>query len=72
MRIHPVDAKKESGLLLRRYGCSGVIGSALRALAMYIRHPAYRRFVKGVREGGVVPKGLAEYFGYGMYVGRKE
>jgi hypothetical protein len=44
---------------------------ALRALAMYFRNPAYRRFVKGVRRDGVVPENLAEYFGYGMYVGRK-
>jgi SAM-dependent methyltransferase len=72
VRIHPVDAKKEAGLLLRRYGYGGMIGSALRALVMYIRNPAYRRFVKGVREGGVVPENLAEHFGYGMYVGRKE
>jgi SAM-dependent methyltransferase len=71
-RIHPVNAQKEAGLLLRRYGCGGMIGSALRALVMYVRNPAYREFVKGVREGGVVPENLAEYFGYGMYVGRKE
>ena len=41
------------------------------ALVMHIRNPAYRAFVKGVRGGGVVPENLAEYFGYGMYVGRK-
>ena len=72
VRIHPVDAKKEAGLLLRRYGYGGMIASALRGLAMYLRNPAYRAFVKGVREGGIVPKNLDEYFGYGMYVGRKE
>jgi arsenite methyltransferase len=71
MRIHPVDAKKETRLLLRRYGYGGMIESALRGLVMYARNPAYRRFVKGVREGGVMPENLAEYFGYGMYVGRK-
>jgi hypothetical protein len=58
--------------LLRRYGYGGIIGSALRGLVMYARNPAYRAFVKGVREGGVVPENLAAYFGYGMYVGRKE
>jgi arsenite methyltransferase len=72
VRIHPVEAKKEAGLLLRRYGYGGIIGSALRGLVMYARNPAYRAFVKGVREGGVVPENLAAYFGYGMYVGRKE
>jgi SAM-dependent methyltransferase len=72
VRIHPVNAKKEAKLLLRRYGYGGMIGSGLRALVMYGQNPAYRRFVKGVRKGGVVPENLAEYFGYGMYVGRKE
>jgi arsenite methyltransferase len=70
-RIHSVDTKKEAGLLLQRYGWGGMIGSLLRGLAMYIRNPAYRRFVKGVSQGGVVPKNLGEYFGYGLYVGRK-
>ena len=71
-RIYPVDAGKEARLLMRRYGYGGIIGSALRALVLYIRNPAYRAFVKGVRKGGVVPENLSEYFGYGMYVGRKE
>lgn len=70
-RIYPVNAQKEARLLLRRYGCSGMVGTMLRGLAMYIRNPAYRAFVKGVRQDGVVPKNLDEYFGYGMYVGRK-
>jgi arsenite methyltransferase len=72
VRTHPVDAKNEAKLLLRRYGYGGMIGSALRALVMYTRNPAYRAFVKDVRQGGVVPENLDEYFGYGMYVGRKE
>ena len=71
-RIHPVDAGKETGLLMRRYGCGGIVGSVLRALVLYIRNPAYRAFVKGVRKGGIVPENLSEYFGYGMYVGKKE
>ena len=71
VRLHPVNAKKEAGLLLRRYGYGGMIGSALRALSMFVRNPAYRSFVKGVGKDGVVPENLGEYFGYGMYVGRK-
>jgi hypothetical protein len=54
VRIHPVDAKKEPRLLLRRYGYGNMIGSALRALVMYTQNPAVRASVKGVREGGVV------------------
>jgi arsenite methyltransferase len=71
VRIHPVEAKKETQLLLQRYGYGGMIRNMLRALAMYVRNPAYRRFVKGVREEGIIPENLNEYFGYGLYVGRK-
>jgi arsenite methyltransferase len=72
VRSHPVDVKNEAKLLLRRYGYGGMIGTALRTLVMYTRNPAYRAFVKDVREGGIVPENLDEYFGYGMYVGRKQ
>ena len=72
VRICPVDAKKETKLLFQRYGVGGMTGNMLRALRMYIRNPAYRAFVKSVSEIGIVPESAAEYFGYGMYVGRKE
>lgn len=68
----PIDTKQEVKLLLRRYGYRGMIGSVFRALALYIRNPAYRDFVKSVGKGGIVPGNLGEYFGYGLYVGRKE
>ena len=42
-----------------------------RALALYVRNPAYRRFVRETREEGITPDNLDEYFGYGVYVGRK-
>ncbi len=39
-----------------------------RALYMYIRSSAFRRFVN---EAFSIPKNLVEYFGYGIYVGRR-
>ena len=72
MHIHPVDAKNEAKLLLQRYGLGGMVASMFRGLLMYSRNPAYREFVKGVRKGGIVPENLNEYFGYGIYVGRKK
>jgi hypothetical protein len=72
VRIHPVETKKEAGLLVQRYGYRDLLASALRALGLYFRNPAYRKFVKDVRQGGIIPENLAEYFGYGMYVGRKD
>jgi hypothetical protein len=38
---------------------------------LYAQRPAYRRFVKEVRQGGIIPDHLEEYFGYGLFVGRK-
>jgi ubiquinone/menaquinone biosynthesis C-methylase UbiE len=70
-QILPVDAKREAKLLFNRYGYSGMIGNMLRALRLYLRNPAYRDFVRSVRQGGIVPDNLSDYFGYGMYVGKK-
>ncbi|MBI5029764.1 MAG: hypothetical protein HZB51_04500 [Chloroflexi bacterium] len=36
-----------------------------------LTNPAYRKFVKEVRENEITPANLEEYFGYGLYVGRK-
>ena len=46
----------------------GVYG---RSLSLYARNPAYGKFVKGVGQRGVTPKNLVDYFGYGLYIGRK-
>jgi hypothetical protein len=42
-----------------------------RTASLYLRNPTYRTFVKRVRDRGITPKNLDEYFGYGLYVGRK-
>ena len=39
-----------------------------KALYLYIKSPAFRKFIK---ETLSLPKNLLEYFGYGIYVGRK-
>jgi len=69
--VREVKARKEAKEIVRRYGYGGMLRSIFRGLAMYARNPAYRRFVKEVREEGVTPDNLKEYFGYGIYVGRK-
>jgi len=71
-QLYPVDAKHEAKLLLKRYGAGNMLGNMLRAFRLYLRNPAYRDFVQSVNQGGIVPDNLAEYFGYGMYLGRKE
>jgi ubiquinone/menaquinone biosynthesis C-methylase UbiE len=70
-QLYPVDAKQEAKLLLKRYGAGNMLGNILRAFRLYLRNPAYRDFVKSVNQGGIVPKNITEYFGYGMYVGKK-
>ena len=69
--IHKVSLQDESKGILRRYGCTGALGVMGRMLFLYLRNPAYRKFVKQVQKDGITPKNLDEYFGYGLFVGRK-
>jgi SAM-dependent methyltransferase len=71
VRTREVNVRDEARGLLQRYGCLGMVGIYGRILRLYLRNPAYRTFVKEVRQAGVVPPNLEEYFGYGLYVGRK-
>ncbi|MGB3906164.1 MAG: class I SAM-dependent methyltransferase [Anaerolineae bacterium] len=71
VRTYEIDTQDEARGILRRYGYRGMLGVLCRILSLYVRSPAYRRFVKEVREGGFTPENLDEYFGYGLYVGRK-
>ena len=71
VRTYEIDTRNEAREIFRRYGCRRMLGVLCRILSLYAKSPAYRRFVKGVREGGVTPENLDEYFGYGIYVGRK-
>ena len=71
VRTYEINTRNEARGILQRYGCRGMLRSLCRALSLYARNPAYRRFVKEVQEGGITPENLDEYFGYGVYVGRK-
>jgi arsenite methyltransferase len=70
-RISHVDAGQEAKGILSRYGWGGMARVLMRMVSLYLRSADYRAFVKGVREAGVVPEELGEYFGYGLYAGRK-
>jgi SAM-dependent methyltransferase len=71
VKVSAIDVQDEARGIVRRYGCGGMLRVVRRILGLYARNPAYRRFVKEVRQSGVTPENLAEYFGYGLYVGRK-
>jgi arsenite methyltransferase len=71
MKVREVNPQNEARGVLRRYGCRGMLRVLCRTLSLYTRNAAYRRFTKEIRERGIVPENLAEYFGYGLYVGTK-
>lgn len=71
MEIFAINPEEEERGILQRYGGVGLMGILARMLLLYTRSSAYRSFVKKVSRGGVIPKGLQEYFGYGLFVGLK-
>lgn len=71
VRNYEVNPGNEARELFRRYGWVGMLRVFFRMLSLYARNPAYRNFVREVRQDGVIPENLEEYFGYGIYVGRK-
>ena len=71
VRTYTIKTQDEARGILRRYGWGGMLGVMGRMLLLYSRSPAYRKFVREVREGGVRPENLEEYFGYGLFIGQK-
>lgn len=70
-KIYAINTQDEAKGILRRYGLGGMLGVMARILLLYVRSQDYRKFVKEVRQGGVVPENLEEYLGYGLFVGQK-
>jgi ubiquinone/menaquinone biosynthesis C-methylase UbiE len=67
-----IEAREETGGLIQRYSYSGMMRSLLNIGKMYLTNTDYRNFLKRVRKRGITPSNLTEYFGYGIYVGRKQ
>ncbi len=72
MRVSEISVSDESRGIMQRYGLGGMLRIITRTLRLYTRSPNYRQFVKEVRQDGITPENITEYFGYGMYVGRKQ
>ena len=70
-KTYTINTQDEAKGILSRYGMGGMLIVMGRMFLLYIKSPDYRRFVKEVGQGGVVPKNLEENFGYGLFVGRK-
>lgn len=71
-RTSAISTREESRGILERYGWGGFLGSVLQAFGLYLRSSDYREFVKSIRSEGLTPPELDEYFGYGIYIGKKE
>ncbi|NTW08574.1 MAG: class I SAM-dependent methyltransferase [Anaerolineaceae bacterium] len=69
--IRRIDLRDESRGLVNRYGCSGTVGIVARMIRLYAVNPAYREFIKQVHRKGVTPAHLEDYFGYGIFTGKK-
>ena len=70
-RTYRISTRSEAKNIIRRYGLMEMLSIWYRTLRLYIRNSAYRSFLRKVREVGPAPENLDEYFGYGIYVGRK-
>jgi len=71
-RTSSISTREESRGILDRYGWGGFLGSVGRAFNLYLRSPAYREFVGSIREEGITPPHLEDFFGFGIYIGKKE
>jgi SAM-dependent methyltransferase len=71
VRTYAVNTRDEARGIVQRYGWGGTLRVLGRTLLLYAKSPSYRQFVKRVRQGGIMPENLMEYFGYGLFVGRK-
>lgn len=69
---YEINVQDEAKGVYHRYGLGGMLRSMVRGVSLFPRNPAYRKFVKDVRQDGIAPDNLNEYFGYGIYVGRKQ
>ena len=71
VEIQEIDVKEEAQGILARYGLGGMLRILGRTFKLYFSNENYRQFVKGVTQSGVTPENLTDYFGFGIYVGKK-
>jgi ubiquinone/menaquinone biosynthesis C-methylase UbiE len=69
--VDQVDVKDEFKNIMQRYGFWEMLKIYGRMFKLYRRSPDYRQFIKDAKQTGAMPPGATEYFGYGIYVGRK-
>ncbi len=60
------SAAREATQVLR-YGCRDLWGMLSRTISLYLTSSEFRQYMKGRQR---LPKGIWEYLGYGLFVGR--
>jgi ubiquinone/menaquinone biosynthesis C-methylase UbiE len=70
--VFNISTQEETRAIMQRYGLSRMLRVLTRTLKLYLKDPSYRKFVRSVRDQGIAPSNLIEYFGYGLYVGVKK
>jgi len=68
-RLFPLNLRNQTSQTLKRYGMRGMAQTWRRSLGLYLQHPEARKIMRVGSDG--YPKGLMDYLGYGLYVGRK-
>jgi SAM-dependent methyltransferase len=71
-RTSTISTREESRGILDRYGWGGFLSSLVQAFGLYLRSADYRNFLKSISKEGLTPPDLEDYFGYGIYIGKKE
>lgn len=70
--VFNISTQEETRAIMQRYGWRRMLRILTRMMKLYLKDPSYRKFVRSVRDQGITPADLVEYFGYGLYIGRKQ
>jgi len=70
VRVHQISARSDVRDRLKWFGFRGVVANLYRMVALSLSSPATRRGIR-LTMSRHVPKDLYDYYGYGIYVGRK-
>jgi len=70
--VHQVSIKDEARGRLKRFTMRDMLGAVWRLFRMYVRNPESRDYIRYVGGGAkYAAGGFIEYYGYGIYAGRK-
>jgi hypothetical protein len=72
MEIHKFSMLSQIISEIKLVGLADHLKSVYRLFDLYIKRPVYRKAINQMTKDGLrFPWKLLEYFGYGIYVGRK-